>query len=152
MKTLLLLLISGLWALSPAAEHPNIVLIMADDMGYSDIGCYGGEIKTPVLDQLARDGLRYTQFYNTSRCCPTRAALISGLYSHQAGMGLMEGDRGWPGYRGSINKRCVTLAEALRSGGYRNYMSGKWHLTRHKRPDGDKSAWPMQRGFDRFYG
>ena len=109
MKTLLLLLISGLWALSPAAEHPNIVLIMADDMGYSDIGCYGGEIKTPVLDQLARDGLRYTQFYNTSRCCPTRAALISGLYSHQTGMGLMEGDRGWPGYRGSINKRCVTL-------------------------------------------
>ncbi len=134
------------------AKSPNIVLIMADDMGYSDIGCYGSEIKTPVLDQLAENGLRYTQFYNTSRCCPTRAALISGLYSHQTGMGLMEGDRGWPAYRGVINKRCVTIPEALKSAGYRSYMSGKWHLTRHKSPDGDKSAWPMQRGFDRFYG
>ena len=152
MKSLLLLLASGLWALSFAAERPNIVLIMADDMGYSDIGCYGSEIHTPVLDQLARNGLRYTQFYNTSRCCPTRAALISGLYSHQAGMGLMEGDRGWPSYRGSISKNCVTLAEALKGAGYRNYMSGKWHLTRHKSPNGDISAWPMQRGFDRFYG
>ena len=134
------------------AKSPNIVLIMADDMGYSDIGCYGSEIKTPVLDQLAENGLRYTQFYNTSRCCPTRAALISGLYSHQTGMGLMEGDRGWPAYRGVINKRCVTIPEALKSAGYRSYMSGKWHLTRHKSPDGDTSAWPMQRGFDRFYG
>lgn len=138
-------------SLAPA-KSPNIVLIMADDMGYSDIGCYGSEIKTPVLDQLAENGLRYTQFYNTSRCCPTRAALISGLYSHQTGMGLMEGDRGWPAYRGVINKRCVTIPEALKSAGYRSYMSGKWHLTRHKSPDGDKSAWPMQRGFDRFYG
>ena len=134
------------------AKSPNIVLIMADDMGYSDIGCYGSEIKTPVLDQLAENGLRYTQFYNTSRCCPTRAALISGLYSHQTGMGLMEGDRGWPAYRGVINKRCVTIPEALKSAGYRSYMSGKWHLTRHKSPNGDTSAWPMQRGFDRFYG
>jgi len=134
------------------AKSPNIVLIMADDMGYSDIGCYGSEIKTPVLDQLAEKGLRYTQFYNTSRCCPTRAALISGLYSHQTGMGLMEGDRGWPAYRGVINKRCVTIPEALKSAGYRSYMSGKWHLTRHKSPNGDTSAWPMQRGFDRFYG
>ena len=138
-------------SLAPA-KSPNIVLIMADDMGYSDIGCYGSEIKTPVLDQLAANGLRYTQFYNTSRCCPTRAALISGLYSHQTGMGLMEGDRGWPAYRGVINKRCVPIPEALKSAGYRSYMSGKWHLTRHKSPDGDKSAWPMQRGFDRFYG
>ncbi len=138
-------------SLAPA-KSPNIVLIMADDMGYSDIGCYGSEIKTPVLDQLAKNGLRYTQFYNTSRCCPTRAALISGLYSHQTGMGLMEGDRGWPAYRGVINKRCVTIPEALKSAGYRSYMSGKWHLTRHKSPNGDTSAWPMQRGFDRFYG
>ena len=138
-------------SLAPA-KSPNIVLIMADDMGYSDIGCYGSEIKTPVLDQLAENGLRYTQFYNTSRCCPTRAALISGLYSHQTGMGLMEGDRGWPAYRGVINKRCVTIPEALKSAGYRSYMSGKWHLTRHKSPNGDTSAWPMQRGFDRFYG
>ena len=89
MKPLFLLLASALLTLGTAAERPNIVLIMADDMGYSDIGCYGSEIRTPVLDQLARNGLRYTQFYNTSRCCPTRAALMSGLYSHQAGMGLM---------------------------------------------------------------
>ncbi|MDA7919946.1 sulfatase-like hydrolase/transferase, partial [Akkermansiaceae bacterium] len=152
MRLILFLFTSGFWALSAAPKRPNIVLIMADDMGYSDIGCYGSEIKTPVLDELARNGLRYTQFYNTSRCCPTRAALISGLYSHQTGMGLMEGDRGWPGYRGSINNRCVTLAEALKGAGYKNYMSGKWHLTRHKNPSGDRSAWPMQRGFDRFYG
>ena len=152
MKTILFLFSFGFWALGAAPKKPNIVLIMADDMGYSDIGCYGSEIRTPVLDELARNGLRYTQFYNTSRCCPTRAALISGLYSHQTGMGLMEGDRGWPGYRGSINKRCVTLAEALKGAGYKNYMSGKWHLTRHKNPNGDRSAWPMQRGFDRFYG
>ena len=152
MRLILFLFASGFWALSAAPKRPNIVLIMADDMGYSDIGCYGSEIKTPVLDKLARNGLRYTQFYNTSRCCPTRAALISGLYSHQTGMGLMEGDRGWPGYRGSINNRCVTLAEALKGAGYKNYMSGKWHLTRHKNPSGDTSAWPMQRGFDRFYG
>lgn len=152
MKTILFLFSFGFWALGAAPKKTNIVLIMADDMGYSDIGCYGSEIRTPVLDELARNGLRYTQFYNTSRCCPTRAALISGLYSHQTGMGLMEGDRGWPGYRGSINKRCVTLAEALKGAGYKNYMSGKWHLTRHKNPNGDRSAWPMQRGFDRFYG
>ncbi len=152
MKTILFLFSFGFWALGAAPKKPNIVLIMADDMGYSDIGCYGSEIRTPVLDELARNGLRYTQFYNTSRCCPTRAALISGLYSHQTGMGLMEGDRGWPSYRGSINKRCVTLAEALKGAGYKNYMSGKWHLTRHKNPNGDRSAWPMQRGFDRFYG
>ena len=150
----LTLLISGLLLLASAAhgKQPNIVLIMADDMGYSDIGCYGSEIKTPVLDKLAANGLRYTQFYNTSRCCPTRAALLTGLYSHQAGIGLMEGDRGWPAYRGSLNKRCVTIAEALEGAGYRNYMAGKWHVARNKNPKGDISAWPMQRGFDRFYG
>ena len=150
---LLPLAFAGL-ALGPAAlaAKPNIVLIMADDMGYSDIGCYGSEIATPVLDRLAANGLRFTQFYNTSRCCPTRAALLTGLYSHQAGIGLMEGDRGWPAYRGSLNKRCVTIAEALRTAGYRNYMSGKWHVARNKNPKGDISAWPIQRGFDRFYG
>ena len=109
-----------------AAERPNVVLIMADDMGYTDIGCYGSEIETPVLDALAADGVRFTQFYNTSRCCPTRAALLTGLYSHQAGIGLMTGDRGYDAYRGDLNRRCVTLAEALGTAGYRNYMSGKW--------------------------
>lgn len=140
------------YSLLEAAEKPNIVLIMADDMGYTDIGCYGSEIETPVLDRLAGRGVRFTQFYNTSRCCPTRASLLTGLYSHQAGIGLMTGDRGYDAYRGDLNKRCVTLAESLGLAGYRNYMSGKWHVTRHTGPDADKSNWPLQRGFDRFYG
>lgn len=135
-----------------AADKPNIVLIMADDMGYTDIGCYGSEIETPVLDGLAENGVRFTQFYNTSRCCPTRAALLTGLYSHQAGIGLMTGDRGYDAYRGDLNRRCVTLAEALGPAGYRNYMSGKWHVTKHTKPNADNSNWPRQRGFDRFYG
>lgn len=135
-----------------AASRPNIVLIMADDMGYTDIGCYGSEIQTPVLDGLAENGLRFTQFYNTSRCCPTRASLLTGLYSHQAGIGLMTGDRGYEAYRGDLNRKCVTIAEVLSSAGYRNYMSGKWHVTRHTGPNADKSNWPLQRGFDRFYG
>ena len=135
-----------------AAERPNVVLVMADDMGYSDIGCYGGEIQTPVLDALSAQGIRFTQFYNTSRCCPTRAALLTGLYSHQAGIGLMTSDRGYEAYRGDLNRRCVTIAEALRTQGYRNYMSGKWHVTRHTGPRADNSNWPLQRGFDRFYG
>ena len=83
-----------------AAEKPNIILIMSDDMGWSDIGCYGGEIDTPNLDSLAKDGVRFTQFYNTGRCCPTRASLLTGLYPHQAGMGHMTGDYGLPSYRG----------------------------------------------------
>jgi len=135
-----------------AADRPNIVLIMADDMGYTDIGCYGSEIETPVLDRLAGNGLRFTQFYNTSRCCPTRASLLTGLYSHQAGIGLMTGDRGYEAYRGDLNRRCVTLAESLGLAGYQNYMSGKWHVTRHTGPKADQSNWPLQRGFDRFYG
>ena len=135
-----------------AVEKPNIVLIMADDMGYTDIGCYGSEIETPVLDKLAGNGLRFTQFYNTSRCCPTRASLLTGLYSHQAGIGLMTGDRGYEAYRGDLNRRCVTLAESLGLAGYQNYMSGKWHVTRHTGPKADQSNWPLQRGFDRFYG
>lgn len=139
-------------SLMSAAKQPNIVLIMADDMGYTDIGCYGSEIKTPTLDGLARNGVRFTQFYNTSRCCPTRAALLTGLYSHQAGIGLMTGDRGWPAYRGDLNTRCVTIAEVLAQAGYRNYMSGKWHVTRFTSPKGPKHNWPRQRGFDRFYG
>ncbi len=133
-------------------QRPNVVLIMADDMGYTDIGCYGSEIETPRLDGLAKSGLRFTQFYNTSRCCPTRAALLTGLYSHQAGIGLMTGDRGYDAYRGDLNQQCRTLAEVLKTAGYRNYMSGKWHVTKHIAPDGKKHNWPLQRGFDRFYG
>jgi arylsulfatase A-like enzyme len=148
----ILVLIFSVTDISVASEKPNIVLIMADDMGYSDIGCYGSEIQTPVLDALAGNGLRFTQFYNTSRCCPTRAALLTGLYAHQAGIGLMTGDRGYDAYRGDLNRRCVTIAEALHPSGYRSYMSGKWHVTRHTGPRADNSNWPLQRGFDRFYG
>jgi arylsulfatase A-like enzyme len=137
---------------TPAAEHPNIVVILSDDMGYSDIGCYGGEIETPHLDQLAAGGLRFTQFYNTARCCPTRASLLSGLYPHQAGIGHMMEDKGLDGYRGNLNRNCLTLAEALRPAGYGTYAVGKWHVTRHAGPEGPKHNWPLQRGFDRFYG
>lgn len=137
-----------------APRRPNIVVIMSDDMGFSDLGCYGGEIETPNLDALAAGGLRFTQFYNTSRCCPTRAALLTGLYSHQAGIGHMMEDRGaeMPGYRGDLNRNCLTIAEALKPAGYRAYMAGKWHVTRHVAGDGPKHNWPLARGFDRFYG
>lgn len=131
---------------------PNIVVIMSDDMGYSDLGCYGGEIQTARLDRLAENGLRLTQFYNTARCCPTRASLLTGLYPHQAGVGWMMTDRGHPGYRGDLNRQCVTIAQVLGSAGYRCYMAGKWHVTPHTAPDGPKDNWPLQRGFDRFYG
>jgi arylsulfatase len=125
---------------------------MADDMGYSDIGCYGGEIRTPNLDGLAAGGLRFTQFYNTARCCPTRASLMTGLYQHQAGVGHMMEDKGYESYRGDLNNRCVTIAEVLKLAGYSTYMSGKWHVTRYRGPEGPKHNWPRQRGFDRFFG
>ena len=125
---------------------------MSDDMGISDIGCYGSEIETPNLDKLASNGLRFTQFYNTARCCPTRASLLSGLYPHQAGIGWMMVDRGHDGYRGELNRECITIAEALKTSGYGTYMTGKWHVTKHISLDGPKNNWPMQRGFDRFYG
>ena len=131
---------------------PNIILIMSDDMGFSDIGCYGGEIDTPTLNGLAADGLRFTQFYNTARCCPTRASLMTGLYQHQAGIGHMMNDRGFPAYQGNLNTHCVTIAEALKPAGYRTYMAGKWHVTRHIDKDGPKHNWPLQRGYEKFYG
>ncbi|UCD50687.1 MAG: sulfatase-like hydrolase/transferase, partial [Phycisphaerales bacterium] len=134
------------------SKKPNILLIMSDDMGFSDIGCYGGEINTPNLDRLARNGLRFTQFYNTARCCPTRASLMTGLYQHQAGVGHMMDDRGYDAYKGNLNNNCVTIAEALKPVGYRTYMCGKWHVTRHVKPEGPKFNWPRQRGFDKFYG
>ena len=144
--------------LAAPGERPNIILIMADDMGFSDIGCYGSEIRTPNLDRLAAAGLRYTHAYNTARCCPTRASLLTGLYPHQAGVGHMMKDRGTDGYRGDLNGRCVTIAEVLRQAGYATYMSGKWHVTKHvgqwsgEEDLTSKHNWPRQRGFDRFYG
>jgi arylsulfatase A-like enzyme len=133
---------------------PHIVVILSDDMGFSDVGCYGSEIETPNIDRLARGGLRFTQFYNAARCCPTRASLLTGLYPHQAGVGDMTEDRGLPGYRGDLNDRCVTIAEALSPAGYTSYAAGKWHVTSGKTPARDKDTrnWPLQRGFSRFYG
>ncbi|WP_146531430.1 arylsulfatase [Novipirellula artificiosorum] len=136
-----------------ADDRPNVVLIMADDMGYSDIGCYGGEIETPNIDALANRGLRFTQFYNTARCCPTRAAFLTGLHQHMTGIGAMtetpKGPRDdkRPAYQGFLNRNCVTMAEVLGANGYHTYMAGKWHLGYH-----GKEKWPRQRGFDRFYG
>lgn len=122
---------------------PNIVVILVDDMGYSDIGCYGSEIPTPNLDELAAGGLRFTQFYNTGRCCPTRAALLTGLYSHQAGVGHMTEDKNQPGYRGRLNDQCVTLAEVLKPAGYFTAMAGKWHVGQNH------GVTPWGRGFER---
>ena len=133
-------------------SRPNIVLILNDDMGFSDIGCYGGEVLTPHLDRLAAGGLRLTQFYNTARCCPSRASLLTGLHPHQTGVGHMMSDWDLDGYRGDLNERCVTMADALGGAGYTTYMSGKWHISRHTDADGPKHSWPRQRGFDRYYG
>ncbi len=132
--------------LPAAAKRPNIIVILADDMGFSDIGCFGSEIETPNLDMLAAGGMRLTNFYNTARCCPTRASLLTGLYSHQAGVGHMIQDRGTPAYQGYLNDRCVTIAEAIRQGGYRAGMAGKWHVG-EQRPH-----WPTDRGFERYFG
>lgn len=132
------------------STRPNIVLIMADDMGYSDIGSYGGEIRTPNLDRLADHGVAFTRFYNAARCCPTRAALLTGLYPHLAGMGGMvsaiDSDPESGPYQGFLNDRSVTIAEVLKGAGYQTYMSGKWHV-------GEKPEhWPRKRGFDRYFG
>jgi arylsulfatase len=151
------ILVACLFGIAPrllGETPPNIVVILADDMGFSDIGCYGSEIETPNLDALAAGGVRFTQFYNTGRCCPTRASLLTGLYPHQAGIGHMMDDRGHNAYRGDLSKNALTIAEVLRSAGYRNYVTGKWHVTKVTKPknDEDKHNWPLQRGFDRFYG
>ena len=133
-------------------NRPNILLIMNDDMGYSDIGCYGGEVRTPNLDRLAENGVRLTQFYNTARCCPTRASILTGLHPHQVGIGWMTAQLDEDGYRGSLSDTCVTIGEALKLAGYGTYMSGKWHVSHDQGPDGPKYCWPRQRGFDRYFG
>ncbi|MVM31704.1 sulfatase-like hydrolase/transferase [Spirosoma sp. HMF4905] len=158
-------------SLSPnATRKPNIIVIMADDMGFSDLGCYGGEIHTPNIDFLANNGIRYTQFYNTSRCCPTRAALLTGLYNQQAGIGKMTDAEDEPGYRGHLTENTVTLAEVLKSSGYQTAMTGKWHVSNtnvqknpqdqldwlnHKKEYGDFAPldqYPTNRGFDKYFG
>ncbi len=133
-----------------AAQRPNIIYIMADDMGYSDIGCYGGEVQTPHIDQLAANGIKLRNFYNNARCCPTRASLLTGQYPHTVGMGLMVTKANAsvaPGhYQGYLNNSFPTIAETLQQAGYRTYMSGKWHV-------GEKEDyWPLKRGFQRYFG
>ncbi len=134
---------------------PNVIVIMADDLGFSDLGCYGSEIPTPHIDNLAAGGVRYTHFHVNPMCSPTRASLLTGLNAHDAGMGFVaEADPGFPGYAMELTRNCATLAEVLRDNGYSTFMSGKWHLCRvqDKNPAGDKNSWPVQRGFDEFYG
>jgi arylsulfatase len=131
---------------SSTPRRPNIVLILADDLGYSDLGCYGGEISTPNLDRLGKNGLRFSQFYNCARCCPTRASLLTGLYPQQTGVGHLV----TPGlYPSNLSRNCATVAELLRRAGYSTYMSGKWHVTPWPGP---ADNWPRRRGFDRFTG
>lgn len=152
---------------SRSGSRPNIIIVLADDLGYSDLGCYGGEIRTPNLDRLAANGLRFTRFYNAGRCCPSRASLLTGLYPHQAGIGAMTFDRGLPGYRGQLRADTPTLAEVLQRGGYRTAMSGKWHVSLTKEGPNhlrhlnnqeiadtfaDPASYPIHRGFERYYG
>jgi arylsulfatase A-like enzyme len=124
-------------------QRPNILLILADDLGYSDLGCYGGEIATPNLDALAADGVRFTQFYTTARCCPSRASLLTGQYPHKVGVGHMVTDLGHPGYRGHLSENAATLGEVLKLAGYRTFMSGKWHVG---------TSDPTRRGFEQYFG
>ena len=150
-------------------QKPNIVVIMADDLGFSDLGCYGGEVDTPALNGLAENGLRFNAFYNTSRCCPSRAALLTGQYPHQAGIGQMTMDRNLPGYRGRLDEQTVTLAEVLKTAGYQTGMVGKWHVSptenlggneqlewlnhqTEKETFSDLDTYPTARGFDKYYG
>jgi arylsulfatase len=156
-RLLLLLLAASLAAAaetasSAAPSRPNVLLILADDMGFSDVGCYGSRIRTPNLDRLAAEGLRFTQFYNAARCCPSRAALLTGLYPHQAGVGHMTQDwtRFGPAYSPGLNDRCAALPELLREAGYRSYLVGKWHVG--GRAPAQARNHPLGRGFDRWYG
>jgi arylsulfatase A-like enzyme len=128
---------------APRQRRPNILLIVADDLGYSDLGCYGSEIDTPNLDALAANGLRFTQFYSTARCCPSRASILTGQYPHKVGVGHLVTDLGHPGYRGRLTDNAVTLAEVVKRAGYRTYMSGKWHVGT---PD------PTRHGFEQYFG
>ncbi|MEE2886212.1 MAG: arylsulfatase [Planctomycetota bacterium] len=146
-STLLTLATITVLACSCWAQRPNVLIILADDLGYSDLGCFGSEIPTPNIDSLAAKGLRFTQCYNSARCCPSRASLITGLYPHQTGIGSFATRRPakgrGPAYIGHLNDRCVTLAEVLGNGGYQTYMVGKWHM---------EKPGPIARGFDEFYG
>jgi arylsulfatase len=158
-KLLLLSLALAATGWAAADPRPNVIVILSDDIGFSDLGCFGGEIATPHLDALAAGGLRFTQFYNTARCCPTRASILTGLYPHQAGVGYMT-DRApysatamineW--YAGDLRSDTATLGEVMRGAGYGTYAVGKWHVTKDIEENASRHNWPLQRGFDRFYG
>ncbi|MBK5722746.1 arylsulfatase [Dysgonomonas sp. Marseille-P4677] len=152
---------------SQTDDRPNIIVILADDLGYSDMGCYGGEIQTPNLDKLASEGLRFNSFYNAGRSCPTRASLLTGLYPHQAGIGRMTFNENLPGYRGQLTENGVTIAEVLKDAGYQTGMIGKWHVAEtplkkdqrewlahqvYHEDFADKKCYPVNRGFQDFYG
>src|SRR3954451_8035866 len=124
-------------------SRPNILLIVSDDLGYSDLGCFGGEIDTPNLNRLAADGVRFTQFYTNARCCPSRASILTGQYPHKVGVGHMVQDLGQPGYRGRLSENGATIAEVLKPAGYRTFLSGKWHVGTND---------PTARGFEEFFG
>lgn len=139
----------------PPAGSPNIVVILLDDLGYSDFGCFGGEIDTPNFDRLAAGGLRFANYTTVPMCTPARAALLTGKNPHSVGCGwLTHNDPGYPGYRGEMSLDAPTMAELLRAQGYATLAAGKWHNTydQNAQPGGDTSSWPLQRGFDRFYG
>ena len=144
------------WSPAPAVEGaPNIVVMMCDDLGFADLGCYGSEIPTPNIDRLAAEGVRFTDYHSTPMCSPTRAALLTGLEPHRAGMGhVAHSDPGFPGYEMQLTPFAPTLAEVLRGAGYQTLMVGKWHLTKDSNANdaGDRSSWPLQKGFDRYYG
>ncbi len=131
---------------APPSPHPNLVVILLDDMGYSDIGCFGGEIETPNIDGIAARGVRFSQSYSTARCSPSRATLLTGRYSQAVGVGHLNEDWRQPGYRGYLDPGIPTVAEILRDHGYRTIMAGKWHLGTRE------GTRPWERGFDRFYG
>lgn len=140
---------------APPAGRTNVLLVLLDDVGFADFGCYGSEIDTPTIDRLAAEGLRYTGFHTTAMCSTTRAALLTGRNHHSVGMGCLSNfDSGFPGYRGKIDPNVPTIAELLRPHGYRNYLVGKWHVTRltETGPTGPFDGWPLGRGFDRYYG
>ena len=143
-----------------SGKRPNIIVILADDMGFADLGCWGSEVRTPNIDRLAAGGLKFTQMYNSARCCPSRAALLTGLNPQQAGVGHMVASYGTPEYQGFLGENCVTIAEALSAAGYETLMSGKWHVGgpyNLQQPDSwtpgePGSPTPRQRGFDKFFG
>ena len=147
-KIVVWMILTGCCYRSYGQGKPNIILILVDDMGYSDLGSYGSEIHTPNLDRLAAEGVRFTQFYNNSICAPTRASVLTGQYPHKAGIGYFNVNLGLPAYQGYLNKESITFAEVLKQGGYQTYLSGKWHV------GGDSSdhEWPLQRGFDHAFG